>query len=113
MWILALFLIMLVIWVLVSYWPLTVTGLVIWVLVARTRHVAAVPGPAYPRPVPGPVHTRPVPTPVRTRPEPTSGSTPARVLPAPDYLPRWTADRRLATGREHAQWQETFDNEAL
>ena len=110
MWILALFLIMLVIWVLVSYWPLMVTGLVIWVLVARTRNVPAGTGPAHPR---KPVPTRPVARPVRTRPELTSGSTPARGLPAPDYLPRWTADRRRATGREHAQWQAKFDNEAL
>ena len=110
MWILALFLIMLVIWVLVSYWPLTVTGLVVWVLVARTRNVAAGRGPTHSRKA---VQTRPVARPVPTRPEPTSVSTPARVLPAPGYLPRWTADRRLATGREHAQWQEKFDNEAL
>ena len=106
MGILALFLIMLVIWVLVSYWPLTVTGLVIWVLVARTRNGAAGTGPTHPRKA---VQTRPVARPV-ARPERTSGSTPARVLPAPDYLPRWTADRRRATGREHAQWQEKFDN---
>jgi hypothetical protein len=30
-------------------------------------------------------------------------------LPAPTYLPRWTARRRLDAERELAQWQEWFD----
>jgi uncharacterized membrane protein len=29
--------------------------------------------------------------------------------PAPAYLPRWTASRRLEAQRERAQWQEWFD----
>lgn len=109
MWIPALFLILLVIWVLVYYWPLTVTGLAVWALVAWMRHDAADTRPSHPR---KPVQTRPVAKPVRTRPELVSKPTPARVMPAPDYLPRWTANRRLATGREHAQWQKKFDNAA-
>lgn len=30
-------------------------------------------------------------------------------LPAPDYLRRWTMRRRLEAERELAQWQERFD----
>jgi hypothetical protein len=29
--------------------------------------------------------------------------------PAPAYLPRWTASRRLEAQRERAQWQDRFD----
>lgn len=114
MWILALFLIMVVISILVAYWQLILTGLVIWGVVVWTRRVAADAKPNYPRipvqtrPVAKPVQTRPVSKPVRTRPE--LRSKPARELPAPDYLPRWTANRRLDAGREHVQWQREFDS---
>jgi hypothetical protein len=113
MWIPALFLILVVIGILVTYWQLTLTGLVIWALVAWTRHHAADTRPSYlrkpvqTRPVAKPVQTRPKPKPVQTRPEPKSK--PARELPAPEYLPRWTANRRLEAGLEHAQWQRNFD----
>ena len=114
MWIPALFLILVVISILVTYWQLILTGLAIWAMVAWTRHAAADAKPNYPRmPVqtrPGakPVKTRPVSVAVQTRPE--LKSKPAREMPAPDYLPRWTANRRLDAGREHAQWQTEFDN---
>ena len=118
MWIPALFLILVVISILVTYWQLTLTGLAIWALVAWKRHAAADTRPSYPRkpvqtrPVSKPVQTRPKPKPVQTRPEPKSKPQPAREMPAPEYLPRWTANRRLDAGREHAQWQKTFDSAA-
>jgi hypothetical protein len=39
---------------------------------------------------------------------------PARTVatPASGYLPRWDARRRMDAGRELAQWQKQFDNEA-
>lgn len=113
MWIVVL----LVIGVVVALWQVIVAGLVLWALVACLRWwiatVAEVrPKPGHPR---KPVRTRPVARPVQTRPlarprnpEPK----PARELPAPDYLPRWTPGRRLDVGREHAQWQTKFDNSA-
>lgn len=112
MWIPALFLILVVISVLVYYWPLTLTGIAIWALAAHTKRAAADPKPGYPRksvqirPVARPVQTRSKPKPVQSRPEPK----PARGMRAPEYLPRWTANRRLDAGREHAQWQKKFDN---
>jgi len=118
MWIPALFLILVVIGILVTYWQLTLTGLVIWALVALMRHHAAdtrssyTRKPVQTRPVAKPVQTRPKSKPVQTRPEPTHKSKPAREIPALEYLPRWTADRRLEAGRELAQWQKNFDNEA-
>ena len=114
MWIPALFLILVVISILVTYWQLILTGLAIWAIVAWTGRVAAdprpnhLPRPVQTRPVARPLMPRPVSKPVQTRPE--LKSKPARKLPAPDYLPRWTANRRLDAGREHAQWQREFDN---
>ncbi len=114
MWIPALFLILVVISILVTYWQLTLAGLAIWALVAWRRHGTADTTPNYPRkpvqtrPVSKPVQTRPRPKPVQTRPEPK----PAREIPAPEYLPRWTANRRLDAGREHALWQQKFDDAA-
>ena len=116
MWIPALFLILVVIGILVTYWQLTLTGLFIWALVAWKRHHTADTRSSYPRkavqtrPVARPVQSRP--RPVQTRPEPTRKSKPAHEMPAPAYLPRWTANRRLEAGREHAQWQKNFDNAA-
>jgi hypothetical protein len=118
MWIPALFLILVVVGILVTYWQLTLTGLFIWAFVVWKRHHPADTRSSYPRkavqtrPVAKPVQTRPRPQPVQTRPEPTPKSRPSRELPAPAYLPRWTANRRLEAGREHAQWQKNFDNAA-
>lgn len=105
---------------LVVFWQYILAGIGLWVLVLIMRAVinwtVADTRPSYPRkpvqtrPVAKPVQTGPKPKPVQTRPEPKAR--PARELPAPDYLPRWTADRRLDAGREHAQWQKKFDNAA-
>lgn len=118
MWIVVL----LAIGVVVALWQVILAGLVLWALVGCIRWgIAAF---AVARPSPGhdrkPVRTRPVARPDQTRPELRSVQTrpepkipePVRELTAPDYLPRWTASRRLDAGREHAQWQETFDNAA-
>lgn len=109
---------------LVLFWQYILAGVSLWVLVVIVRGVinwtAVDTRPRYPRkpvqtrPAARPVQTRPKPKPVQTRPEPKSKSKskPARELPAPEYLPRWTANRRLDAGREHAQWQKEFDNTA-
>ena len=107
MWIVVL----LAIGVVVALWQVIVAGLVLWALVACIRwwmaFAVARPKPSDPR---KPVQTRPVARPVQTRPEPTPKEPePVRELAAPDYLPRWTAGRRLDAGREHAQWQKSFD----
>jgi hypothetical protein len=105
---------------LVVFWQYILAGLGLWVLVLIMRAwinwTLADPKPSYPRkpvqtrPLAKPVQTRPKPKPVQTRPVPKSKPKPARELPAPEYLPRWTANRRLDAGREHAQWQRQFDN---
>lgn len=113
MWIVVLLAIGLV----VALWQVILSGLVLWALVAciRWRIAAAAearPQPSHPR---QPVQTRPVAKPVQSRPEPKPQkreSKPVRELSAPDYLPRWTASRRLDASREHAQWQKKFDNAA-
>jgi len=107
---------------LVLLWQYILAGLALWVLLLITRAVIdwtlADPKPNYPRkpvqtrPAARPVTTRPKPKPVQTRPEPRSKAKPARELPSPEYLPRWTENRRLDAGRELAQWQEKFDNAA-
>ena len=112
--------VLLAILLLALFWQYILAGIGIWVLVLMMRAVinwsVADTRPSYPRkpvqtrPVAKPVQTRPNPKPVQTRPEPKPK--PVRELPAPDYLPRWTANRRLDAGREHAQWQKTFDNAA-
>ncbi|MGZ4663421.1 MAG: hypothetical protein ACXVYB_19300 [Arthrobacter sp.] len=103
--------VLLAIVLLVLFWQYILAGLGLWVLVLLLRAVinwtVADPAPGYRR---KPVQTRPVARPVQARPVP--ALKPARELPAPDYLPRWTASRRLDAGREHAQWQKTFDNAA-
>ena len=110
MWIVVL----LAIGVVVALWQVILAGLVLWALVACIRWwiaAVAVAGPSRPR---RPVQSRPVARPVQTRPEPKPRRpVPVRELPAPDYLPRWTASRRLDAGREHAQWQKTFDSTGL
>ncbi|MGY3380649.1 hypothetical protein ACVWYS_002606 [Arthrobacter sp. TE12231] len=103
--------VLLAIVLLVLFWQYIVAGLGLWVLVLLLRAVinwtVADPTPGYRRKA---VQTRPVAKPVQTRPVP--ALKPSRELPAPDYLPRWTASRRLDAGREHAQWQKMFDNTA-
>ena len=95
---------------LVLFWQYILAGLGLWVLVLIMRAVVnwtvADPKPNYRR---DPVQTRPVANPVQTRTVAKLQPKPARELPAPDYLPRWTASRRLDAGREHAQWQKKFD----
>lgn len=108
MWIVVL----LAIGVVVALWQVIVAGLVLWALVACIRWwiaLAAETGPKPSRPR-KPVPARPVARPVQTRPGPKPRKpAPVREVPAPDYLPRWTASRRLDAGREHAQWQKSFD----
>ncbi|MGO4227861.1 hypothetical protein AB4Y72_03220 [Arthrobacter sp. YAF34] len=106
--------VLLAILLLVLFWQYILAGLGIWMLVLMMRAVinwmVADTRPSYPR---KPVQTRPVAKPVQTRPKPKPVQTrPARELPALEYLPRWTASRRLDAGREHAQWQKTFDSAA-
>jgi hypothetical protein len=112
--------VLLAILLLILFWQYILAGLGLWVLVLIMRAVinwtVADTRPSYPRkpvqtrPVAKPVQTRPKPKPVQTRPEPRSKPKPVRELPSPDYLPRWTASRRLDASREHAQWQKKFDN---
>ncbi|MFF2244457.1 hypothetical protein ACFVTM_09795 [Arthrobacter sp. NPDC058130] len=98
---------------LVVFWQYILAGLGLWVLVLIMRTLInwtiADPKPSYRR---EPVQTRPKPKPVQTRPESKPKPMPARELPALEYLPRWTANRRLETVRDHAQWQKNFDNAA-
>ena len=79
MFLMALFLVLPVLWLLLTNWQLTLIGLGVWLLV---RILAATCG---------------------------GERVVARGAPAPAYLPRWTWRRRLEAGREHAQWQEWFD----
>jgi hypothetical protein len=118
MWIVVL----LAIGVVVALWQVILAGLVLWALVACIRwwmaaFAVAGPRPSHPRkpvqsrPVARPIQTRPVAKPIQTRPEPKPRKPePVREPPSPDYLPRWTASRRLDTGLEHAQWQKSFDD---
>ena len=104
MWIVVL----LAIGVVVALWQVIVAGLIVWVLVTCIRWWIAAVTQAGPRSA----HHR---KPVQSRPEPRSKRLepkPVRELPAPDYLPRWTASRRLDASREHAQWQIEFENTA-
>jgi len=112
--------VLLAILLLVLFWQYILAGLALWVLVLIMRAVitwtVADAKPSYPR---NPVRTRPAAKPVQTRPaakpiqtRPVAKPKPVRELPAPAYLPRWTASRRLDAGREHAQWQKMFDNAA-
>jgi hypothetical protein len=94
---------------LVLFWQYILAGLALWVLVLIMRAVvnwAVADTKPNSRRKPMPVQTRPVAKPVQTRP------VSARELPAPGYVPRWNARRRLDAGRELAQWQKAFDNAA-
>jgi hypothetical protein len=79
MFAIALFLVIPVLWLLVTNWQLTLLGLGVWILV---RALAA----KYP-----------------------GGRAVGQELPGAAYLPRWTRRRRMDAKREHAQWQEWFD----
>ena len=96
--------VLLAILILVLFWQYILAGLGLWALLHITHAVinwtVADSKPNYRRES---VQTRPV---AKLNPKP------ARELPAPEYLPRWTASRRLDAGREHAQWQKKFDNAA-
>jgi hypothetical protein len=56
--------------------------------------------------VPPPPAAEPKPEP---RPEPRQQPQPRRTEPAPDYLPRWSFGRRMASEREKALWEDEFD----
>ncbi|WP_346926794.1 hypothetical protein [uncultured Arthrobacter sp.] len=113
MWIVVL----LILGVVVALWQVILAGLILWALVACIRWWIALTSPAKPSHPRKPVQTRPAakpkPKPVQTRPVAKPKPKPARDLPAPDYLPRWTASRRLDADREHAQWQEAFDRQGV
>lgn len=103
--------------VVVALWQVIVAGLVLWALVACLRWWIAVVAEARPKSTHTrkPVQTRPAAKPLQTRPVARPGNPapkPPRELPSPDYLPRWTASRRLDACREHAQWQTKFDDAA-
>ena len=103
--------------VVVALWQVILAGLILWALVACIRWWIAAAAEAKPKPIHTgkPVQTRPEVNPRRkhaqTRPE--AKPRPVRDLPAPDYLPRWTASRRLDTDLEHALWQEAFDRQGV
>lgn len=118
--------VLLAILLLVLFWQYILAGLGLWVLVLITRAVINWTladqrndrrEPVQSRPAARPVQARPATKAVQARPVQTRSAAqpkpkPSRELPAPDYLPRWTASRRLDAGREHAQWQMKFDNAA-
>jgi hypothetical protein len=79
MFLIALFLVLPVIWLLLTNWQLTLIGLVVWILV----RILAARYPGNRRAVAEP--------------------------PSPGYAPRWTARRRLDAMLERIQWQERFD----
>ena len=80
MFLMALFVVLPVLWLLLTNWQLALIGLGVWMLVRIVA--AAVDG---------------------------GGRRENRELPTPAYLPKWSALRRLDAKREHAQWQEWFD----
>jgi hypothetical protein len=122
--------VLLAILLLALFWQYILAGLGLWVLVHvmrslitwtvaeskpnyRRQPIQARPGtiPVQARPVARPLQIRPVSGPVQPRPAARAKPpAPARELPVPDYLPRWTAGRRLDAGREHAEWQRKFDS---
>jgi hypothetical protein len=78
----------------IKYWPIVLACIALVLLLAHIRRNAATdPGPLKPARKPAP----------KLKPQPVPE------LPAPEYLPRWTASRRTNTGREHDQWQREFD----
>jgi hypothetical protein len=106
--------------VVVALWQVILAGLILWALVTCIRWWIAFAAGAKPKPIRPrkPVQTRPEVKrkPVQTRPEvkpkPRPAQTRPEVRPTPDYLPRWTASRRLDSDLEHARWQDAFDRRA-
>lgn len=80
MFLIALFLVLPVLWLLLTNWQLSLLALGIWMLVRLAAAVTA-----------------------------NRGQAEYRESPAPAYLPRWTARRRLEARRELAAWQAWFD----
>ena len=108
---------LIVISLVVAFWQWIVFGIILyaffrilWAYISKDAHPSGTPKKQRP-PTPQPVRTGPVAkgvpgAPVRPK------ATPARELPSPDYLPRWTATRRFHSDREHDDWQKRFDSVA-
>ena len=100
----------------VTFWQWILLGIILYVLFRilwkahLSKNADPYPAPRTQRPpMLQPVPSMPVPKGVReslAQPKPM----PARELPAPDYLPRWTTTRRFYTDREHDDWQKQFDS---
>ncbi len=104
--------------VVVALWQVILAGLILWVLVTCIRWWIAFAAGAKPKPVrsrkPVPIRPEVRRRPAQTRPEVNRKPVQTRpeVRPTPDYLPRWTASRRLDSDLEHAEWQDAFDRRA-
>lgn len=102
----------------VTFWQWILLGIILFLLIRilwkvhLSKRADPYPKPKKRRPSTlQPVLAMPVPSggresPAKPRPMP------ARELPAPDYLPRWTTTRRFYTDREHDDWQKQFDGVA-
>ncbi|HEX9227967.1 MAG TPA: hypothetical protein VF885_15295 [Arthrobacter sp.] len=107
--------------VVVTLWQVILAGLILWALVACIRWWIAAAAEAKPIHTGKPVQSRPEVNhrrkPAQNRPEVNPRPKPVQTrpgdVPAPDYLPRWTASRRLETDLEHALWQEAFDRQGV
>lgn len=75
----------------IKFWPVTLALVVLMLFIGRKRATASRSLKPARKPAP------------KLKPQPVPE------LPAPEYLPRWTATRRMNAGREHAQWQREFD----
>lgn len=104
---------LIVISLVVAFWQWILLGVVLWLFfrilwtVQVSKDADPYPKPKRQRPPkPGPVRSKTVATVsvVTARPMP------ARELPAPDYLPRWSMTRRVYASREHDEWQQQFDS---
>lgn len=83
----------------VMFWQWILLGIILWILV-RILWMVHIGKDAEP------VRTKPVSWGVTE-----SGAKP-KLMPAPDYVPRWTVTRRSYTDREHGDWQKQFDSVA-
>lgn len=101
----------------IALWQWIVLGIVLWTLfrvlwkIHLRKEAGGLPQQPKLRPAQSaPCRTPPVPgralAPAASKPHPK----PARELPAPDYLPRWTTNRRFYADREHHDWQKQFDS---
>jgi hypothetical protein len=98
MWIPVFLLAVFIIWLLVYFWPLTLTALALWGFVVFMGREEAEPKPVRPRKA---IKAPPAAKPVQTRPAPE---------PEPGYRPRWTPIRRMHAEREQTLWQKRFDD---